>query len=130
MVVDVLRHGYKHKMYWDAAKTMSSDVIWYKAPDGAKAFPGISTFGSEIYDGVHWWNPGAGEDDASKSSWYNSAIPGPFKGQHFCGDPEWWQDGCPTDAPLIPVNSAGLPACCFGRGAYSSAFSKAWDVFK
>lgn len=130
MVTDVLRHGYQHRWYWDNARSVFSDVIWYKAPAGAKDFPGFSRFGSETLDTVHWYQEGAGEDYATKSSYYNSKIPGPFTGQKFCGPIEWYADGCPTDAPLIARNSSGLPSCCFGRGAYSGAYSDAWDVFR
>lgn len=117
-------------MYFDNAKTLASDVIWYKAPDGAKPLPFPSLFGSETSDTYHWWCPGAGEDDSSRSSYYNGKIPGPFKGRSYCGPQQWWTNGCPSDAPRLSRNAAGLPSCCFGRGAYSTAFSDAWDVFR
>lgn len=130
MVCDLLRVPKKHRMYFDNAKTVFSDVVWYPSPPGAETFPFPILFTSETWDDVHWFCPGAGEDDRTPSSWYNGKMPGPFKGTHFCGKPEWWQNGCPSDAPLIPNNAAGLPVCCFAEGAYSTAYEEAWDVFR
>lgn len=117
-------------MWFDEAKTLGGYVNWYWAPKGSKPLPFPTRFTSETWDTVHWWNPGAGEDDMSLSTYSKGALPGPFKGLSFCGRPEWFQDGCPSDAPPLPKNADGLPACCFGRGAYSSAFSDAWDTIR
>jgi hypothetical protein len=82
----------------------------------------------EIWDPVHWYCPGAGERDDVGRTYSLGELPAPYKGDHFCGDPSWFQ-GTPSDAPDLPVNSLGLPSCCFDQGAYSSAYSGSWNVF-
>lgn len=117
-------------MYWDNERTKSSLVKYYWAPEGAEFFPHPIIYTSETWDTCHWYAEGAGEDRMAGYSYYNGAIPGPFKGKHSCGPKEWWMNGCPSDAPPLPRNSQGLPACCFDRGAYSSAYSTAWDALR
>lgn len=119
------------KVYWDAAKTKSSTIIWYPVPDGTPFLPFRNRFTAEIWDPIHWYDDGAGEDDATGRTYYNGAALGPFKGGgHFCGEPPWFEHGSPSDAPPLPRTPDGLPACCFGRGAYSSAFSIGFDVLR
>lgn len=129
--MDVRRSCCIHRCYWDDAQTLASDIIWYFVPDDRPFFPGEQIFTSEIWDPVHWFTPGAGEDPLSPPRYYNGAAPGPFKGNgHVCGNRDWFGTGCPSDAPPIPRRADGLPACCFGRGAYSTAYSDAFDTFR
>lgn len=117
-------------MFFDKNQTLSAMVKWYWAPEGSKPLPFPHKFTSETWDTVHWFTDGIGEDPLSEPLYYSGASPGPFKGKSFCGPEEWWRNGCPSDAPPLPKNADGLPACCFGRGAYSSAFSDAWDTIR
>jgi hypothetical protein len=117
-------------MWFDNEKTRGAWVTWYWAPEGSKPLSFPTLYTSETWDGVHWFCPGAGEDDQSNPVFYNGTAPGPFKGKSFCGKQEWFENGCPSDAPPLPQNAQGLPKCCFGRGAYSDAYSGGWDVFR
>lgn len=129
--MDSLRRCKTHRVYWDNERTRYSTIIWYFVPDDTPFFDGEHIFSSETWDPVHWWTPGAGEDYLTKPSYYNGAPLGPFRGDgHVCGQKSWFRDGCPSDAPAIPRRADGLPACCFGSGAYSSAFSDDWDTFR
>jgi hypothetical protein len=129
--MDVIRSARQQLVYWDAAKTLSSMVKWYFVPDDRPFFHGENRFTCEIWDPVHWYAGGAGFDELSPPLPYNGKAPGPYPGLpgKFCGKKSWFADGCPSDAPPLPRRPDGLPACCFGRGAYSSAFSDAWDTF-
>lgn len=120
----------KKWMWFDNAKTIGGWVQWYWAPKGSKPLPFPTRFTSETWDTVHWQCEGAGEDDLTAPIWYSGASPGPFKGRSWCGPAEWFISGCPSDAPPLPKNAQGLPRCCFGRGAYSDAFSDAWDSIR
>ena len=111
--MDLLRTCYRHRVYWDDAKTRSSQIIWYRAADDALWFPHPHVFSSERYDTVHWWNDGAGEDELTGPTYSKGAPPGPFLGQSFCGPAEWYL-GAPSNAPPLARDLFGLPACCFG----------------
>lgn len=118
-------------MYWDNARTRFSDAIWYFVPDDRPFFSGEHRFSLEIWDPVHWYCDGAGEDYLTQPTYYNGAAPGPFLGKGcVCGNRDWFLDGCPSDAPALARRPDGLPACCFGRGAYSEAYSDAFDTFR
>jgi len=129
--MDIRRSCAVVTMAWDKNQTRKSQVTWYWCPKGAKPFPHVHRFTAEIYDPVHWFNDGAGEySNGDPPAWSNGKIPGPFKGQSFCGDAEWFRDGAPATAFPLDRNAAGLPTCCFGRGAYADAYSPAWDTFR
>lgn len=110
--MDVLRVCKTHKVFWDAARTRSSTIIWYRVPDTTPFFPGPHCFSSETYDTCHWFNPGAGEDYETGPTWYDGSPPASFSATSFCGEPEWFADGAPSNAPPLPRDAAGLPACC------------------
>lgn len=129
--MDVRRSCATVTMAWDEGQTRQSKVTWYFAPKGAKVFPFAHRFSSEIYDPVHWFNNGAGEvAEAGRQPWSNGKLPGPFKGHTYCGDASWFLNGAPRTAFPLDRNAAGLPTCCFGRGAYADAYSPAWDTFR
>lgn len=115
--MDVLRTCYSHKVFWDDAKTRSSTIIWYRASDNAEWFPYPHVFSSERYDTVHWFCPGAGEDELSPPSYFNGVPPARFTGQQFCGEPDWFL-GAPSDAPGLDLDAAGWPLCCHVEGGY------------
>jgi hypothetical protein len=130
MVTDILRHGKRKWVWYDAERTLGGYIRWFKAPPGAKVLPVPHNFGSETWDPVHWFNPGIGEDDNSGYTWDNGALLHPYKGLRFCGKPEWWLNGCPSNTPPLTYNSTGMPTCCGRRGAYDDAYSESWDVFR
>lgn len=114
--MDVLRSCKRHKVFWDNAKTKSSEVIWYWAEPGAEFLRSPNLFTSETWDTVHWYCPGAGEDDLSNPTYYNGLNQWGFAGQgKVCGDLSWFAEGCPSDAPPLPRNADGSPACCAVR---------------
>lgn len=112
-------------MWWDAEQTIGSWVRWYKTPPGTPWLPFPHRFSSETWDQVHWYNGGAGEDDATNSIYDKGALPSPPPlALQPCGPADWWLNGCPSDAP--PASGS----CCTPaglRGAYSRAYSMAWD---
>lgn len=110
--MDVLRVCKTHRVYWDNAKTRSSLIVWYRVSDETPFFPGPHVFSSETYDTCHWWNPGAGEDDQSPPAWYDGADPVGFTPTVPCGSLDWFANGAPSDAPAIPRDVDGFPACC------------------
>lgn len=117
--MDLARVCYSKKVYWDDAKTKSSVITWYRASENALPFPFPHVFSMEVYDTVHWYNPGAGEDQLTGRTYYNGVPPARFTGQAFCGEPEWYL-GAPSDAPPLELDEAGWPACCnVEGGAYA-----------
>ena len=131
MMMDLLRVCHQQTVYWDQARTKKSTIIWYWCEPDAKIFPGPNLFTSETWDTVHWYGGPIGEDWASERAYYKGNAPGPFTGQGaFCGQLDWFANGCPSDAPPIPRTDGGLARCCFPgglRGAYYLSYSSAWD---
>lgn len=127
--MDVMRSCSVQRVYWDNARTKSSLIRWYFVPDDTPFLPGWNRFCSEIWDPVHWYCEGAGLDYLDKPVYRNGKPLGPFTAKKPCGKLEWFDKGCPSDAPPIPRRPDGLPACCFGRGAYSPAYSDDFDTF-
>jgi hypothetical protein len=117
-------------MWWDNAQTVGSMVRWYFADD-APFLPFPHRFATEIYDKVHWWQPGAGVDSTQEYT-YDKGAPPPWNpsARRFCGRPEWYTYGCPSDAPPAPRLPNGAPGCCFGPGSYSIDFSRDFDVLR
>lgn len=118
-------------MWFDAAKTRGNYVLWYFAPPGSKPLPFTSRFSSETWDTVHWWNDGAGEDDATNPTFYNGKAPFPFKGQGWCGDPDWFANGQPSDAtPLArsTVPPVGAPICCFAGAEFNNDYNQSYFI--
>lgn len=118
--MDVMRTCKTKQVFWDAAKTRSSEIIWYRVPDDTPFFPGPHVFSDERYDTVHWWNPGAGEDDDVGYDWYSGAPPVNFQPTAPCGDLDWFANGAPSDAPALPRDKMGFPVCCPGGGQATS----------
>lgn len=112
--MDYIRTAYTVNMQFDEAGEIIVPVTWYFAADGAQDFPGYHLFGS-----ARSWQEhqlpilGLGERWDSKPSYYNGAQPffAPGLGG-FCGDPDWYVNGCPSDAPPIQYSAAGVPTCC------------------
>lgn len=116
--MDVRRSCSTTVMFWDAAQTVSSTVRWFFVDDSTPFCPFPHRFSSEIWDGTHWGNPGAGEDPLSTQPYDKGAPPAPIEpiilpGDLPCGPPEWFREGAPSDAPP-EVWANGIPACCHG----------------
>jgi hypothetical protein len=122
-MMDLLRACKVHTVYWDAARTLKSELVWYWCEPGAKPFPGPQRFSSETWDYTHWAAGGAGEDDETGSTYYSGKPPGTPASKTFCGPAEWFADGCPSDAPPLERNAANLPVCCFGNPPVHSGCS-------
>lgn len=121
-------------MWFDNARTVGDVVTWYFTPPGAKFLPVENRFSSETWDTVHFWGEGAGEAWDHVPTYSKGSPPGPFTGQGgVCGKMSWFTDGAPSDAPALPRNNAGLPACCFPGtvvGGYDRGYSSGWNVIR
>jgi hypothetical protein len=134
--MDVRRSCSKAFMFWDAAQTRGSRVRWFFV-DGAPFFPGPHQFTSEIWDQVHWGNPGPGETDKLPQPYDRGAPPSPFfpappkEGDALCAPLEWFRDGAPSDAPPLKWLNY-VPACCTPAVTLNgcSCARKAHDRFK
>jgi len=101
-------------MQFDQAGEIIVPVTWYFAAPGAKQLPAQHPFGSQ-----HTWalgrlpTLGLGERWDSLTPYYNGAQPfyAPGSGS-FCGPLDWFENGCPSDAPPINYSDAGVPVCC------------------
>jgi hypothetical protein len=91
-------------------------IKWYRAPPGAKVFPGYSRFGigywaNQDYD---WFGPG---QQLPKPLEYDKGIcPPNVTGQSFCGSLQDFAEGGLYDPTLPPVvyDQYGIPTCCPG----------------
>lgn len=98
-MMDLLRSCKRKWMWWDEGQTRGSWVRWYFV-DGAKPLPFPHRFSSEWWDEVHWYNGGAGEDDATEYVYDKGAPPHPRPpGIRPCGPADWWANGAPSNAP-------------------------------
>jgi hypothetical protein len=102
-------------MVFDAAGQIRRKVIWYFCAPGALPLPFPHRFGSTNWQPIPRCNSEIGEQWDSSFKWRNGSRPAQLTGQgSFCGDPSWWQDGCPSDAPDLQLNPQGIALCCLG----------------
>ena len=96
MIVEYLRSGYTipARVFSDGDDTFT--MRWFLARKGAKRYPGITAFGSHVWQGDDKPAPGPGELDAPQE-WFETLL-SPFPGTHFHGKPEWFQFGLPRSA--------------------------------
>ena len=130
---DVLRHCYKKWVWFDALHTIGAWIMWYRCEPGAKRLPGRNVFSAEIWDPVHWYGGPIGEAWNTGREYYlgTNPLPSVFKGQKFCGRPEWFANGVPTGTPRLRPDIFGFPACCHPAhpvGAYNDAYDPSWDT--
>lgn len=107
-----MRSCYEATMQFDKKGEIKVPIVWYFCGDGAELFPGPHSFGSS-----NWENPprsglGIGEQWDSSFAWRDGSQPFPAPGNgSFCGPLDWYENGCPSDAP--PVEYVGdIPECC------------------
>jgi len=128
--MDIQRSCFKQWMWWDAAQTLGSWVMWYFVDDNP-FFPQPHIFSSETWDEVHWWNPGAGWADDKPRYYRKGAGPVPFPtAQRFCGNPDWYLTGAPANALPLTRLPNGRPVCCTAPGSYSRDYSLDFDVLR
>jgi hypothetical protein len=112
--MDYMRSGYTVNMQFDAAGEIIVPVTWYACEEGALDFPT-----PHLYVSTRTWAKhklptlGIGERWDSKPVHNDSAPPGFFPGTGgYCGPDDWWQNGCPSDAPPLVIGPNGIPPCC------------------
>jgi hypothetical protein len=111
--MDLMRSAYSVTMQFDQAGEILVPVEWYLCSDDAGYFPTPHLFGSGNYANKANDLFGIGEYWASARPWRNGSQPffAPGSGA-FCGPTDWFQLGCPSDAPPLEYSSAGVPVCC------------------
>ena len=112
MICDFLRSCKTHKVYWDEARSKTSNIIWYFADPGAKLLPVPNLFSSETWDQCHWYGGPIGEDWNANPQYYNGKSPGNFPGLKPCGPLSWFTHGVPSNATPLVHAPDGLPSCC------------------
>lgn len=114
-------------MWWDAAQTIGSTVRWFFV-DESDFLPFPHAYSSEIWDPVHWINPGIGEAWNLNQDYTNGHLPDPVPSDaNYCGPPDWWLNGCPSDAPPLEWVD-GLPECCTpATGEYTFEYTTEYD---
>lgn len=114
--MDYIRSAYEVDMQFDAAGDIVRRVRWFFTAPGAKRFPLVNPFFSGNWGDLRGGPAGPGEVWSSDRPWSNGARPAPLLGKgDFCGDPDWWLDGTPSDAPDLPLVD-GVPMCCGTAG--------------
>lgn len=104
-------------MQWDQAGVLVTPVRWYFVPPGTPPLPFPHLYGSSNWDTDGVIDLGPGERWDSLRPYSKGAPPGPqLTTGEFCGSLDWWQNGVPSDAPLLPTNLLGQPDCCIQDG--------------
>lgn len=88
-------------------------VRWFFCAPGARVFPHLNAFGSQVWEVPELQRPELGEVDRSLV-WDKGINPG-FPGLRFQGLPEWFADGIPPDAPPPGPTLCGRPTI-YGAG--------------
>ncbi len=111
--MDYLRTAYIVNMQFDEAGEIVVPIKWYFTSPTANTFPGSHAFiSSRTWTAHQQPTVGIGERWDSTPSYYNGALPGKFPGTgNICGPIDWFQNGCPSDAPPVTIVN-GVPACC------------------
>jgi hypothetical protein len=104
-------------MQWDEAGVLVTPVRWYFVPPGTPPLPFPHLYGSSNWDTDGVIDLGPGERWDSLRPYSKGQLPGPQPpAGEFCGSLDWWQNGCPSDAPLLPTNLLGQADCCIQDG--------------
>jgi hypothetical protein len=104
-------------MQWDQAGELITPVRWYFVPPGTPPLPFPHLYGSSNWDTDGVIDLGPGERWDSLRPYSKGQPPGPhLTTGEFCGPLDWWQNGCPSNAPLLPTNLLGQPDCCISDG--------------
>jgi hypothetical protein len=99
-------------MQFDQAGLITAQVQWYWCQPEAKYFHLPNSFCSGSWDKISYSHVGIGET-ADPTTWRDGSFPIPVTGtDKVCGDPTWFTEGCPSDAPPLPRNTSGLSTCC------------------
>ena len=108
--MDYLRSGYRTyiRLHPDSDPV---PIKWYRAPKGARVFPGPHRHGS-----LNWEddkeNSGLGEQSVAPRPYFNGKAPARYRGDRPCG-PRYLLTGEKGPKPVTPLNLAnGNPTCC------------------
>lgn len=113
MVMDVLRTSYKKSANYFLDSNIDATIVWYKAPLGAKIFPGPHKWGSLFWYKFPWEASGVGENYDSGYTYSKGATPPTAFGRHYFGPLEYFREGCPYDPTNVTVRDAyGLAVAC------------------
>jgi len=123
LVMDWLRSAYSTTMrFRDGDDPIA--VRWYRADEGANAFPAFHAFQSQNWDDRQPTATGLGEQPGPRP-WRSGVKPG----NGYIGDdlsagcaaaiPDWWENGIPEGEDFGPYDEDGVPICCTGCEACS-----------
>lgn len=130
--MDVGRFAYSRpcRFYADHPEIVGK-ITWYKAPPGAKFFPGPHKFGQRTWLDDQTVDFPLGEINLDPLTWSNGKTPTRPGGQQFCGKQEYFSQGCPIDqAGTLPRDYQGIALCCPQRpqrGAYDKEYTPDYD---
>lgn len=116
----MMRSCYATTMQFDDTGDLTAEIQWYFANDGAVSFPAFAQFGSKNWLRTGFDYVGPGEVWNATRSYSKGAAKffAPGNGS-FCGQLDWWENGCPSDAPPISYSSQQIPVCCPQQGCCS-----------
>jgi len=115
--MDYLRTAYKTTFRWNQTDPHTSTVRWYRAPTGARIFPGQHRFGSANYSRQVIPESPFGEQKTAARTWDRGNTTPGIHGTNFCGDPSLYILGAPVLGSPIDSRADGQPACCDGPSA-------------
>lgn len=92
--MDVLRSAHTTTAWVGADNDRQAEIRWYKCAEGAKAFPHFHAFGNPVWEPFpDEWTDGPGVE-MEPIKWVKKDIDPPA-GDHFHGDPSWYEKGIP-----------------------------------
>jgi hypothetical protein len=114
MVMDWVRRGYRTKMRLWADKPDLVEVRWFRAPKGAKFFPGPHAFTSrQLYPIEYKDDEFPVGEVPGKTAYDDGQNVSGYVGTNFCGRVEAFLLGGVTGVDQgIPTGPGGAAACC------------------
>lgn len=112
--MDMLRSCYEVDMQFDQDAQIIRRVRWYFVPEDTPSFPAPQKFGSQNWQWRGFEPLGIGERWDSDRPWRDGSIPWPIKPPRLCEHVpvEWFDEGCPSNAPPLQLTPLGQATCC------------------
>lgn len=119
MVCDLIRTCYSRPCKFFNNSDVEIPIRWYRAPAGAKVFPGPQKFNSLHWYAFPWHAEGTGEVYGGSVTYDNGSTPAGVTGQGFFGPAEYFRNGAPFNpgnvTPRLPSGPAVECVTCPGE---------------